>query len=169
MHRVTAASAGVSTPAGAASISFSHTTPSVDRFDGGGQRALARAYWEAGRANDKEVAPHHLLRALLAVEDIWVNKVLKDLDVDVPKLLARIDDAAPRRDGRSPAGLTEAAALSEVFARAASFAAERTRAFIRPEHLLLAIASSPGIAATALDSVGVTQKRIREIIERMDS
>jgi ATP-dependent Clp protease ATP-binding subunit ClpA len=170
MHRVTAASAGVSTPAGAASISFSHATPSVDRFDGGGQRALARAYWEAGRANDREIAPHHLLRGLIAIQDIWVNKILKELGVDVSILTSRIDAASPpSEEPSSPAPLTEAAALNEVIARAASFAAERTRAFIRPEHLLLAIASSPGIAATALDSVGVTQKRIREIIERMDS
>jgi hypothetical protein len=33
---------------------------------------------------------------------------------------------------------------------------------------LLAVAGSPGIAATALNSVGATPNRIREIIERMD-
>jgi ATP-dependent Clp protease ATP-binding subunit ClpA len=168
MDMAAAASAGTSTPAGAASIAFSRATPSVDRLDGGGQRALARAYWEAGRANDKEVGPHHLLHGLLASQEVWVNKILTELGVDLSNLIARIDAAAPRSEGPRPASLTEATTLSEVFARAASFAAERNRAFIRPEHLLLAIASSPGIAATALSSVGATPKQIREILERMD-
>jgi ATP-dependent Clp protease ATP-binding subunit ClpA len=168
MDMAAAASEGVSIPPGARYIASSHATPSVDRRVGGGQRGLARAYWEAGRANDQEVGPHHLLHGLLASQEVWINKILTELGVDLPSLIARIDAAAPRSEGPRPASLTEAAALSEVFARAASFAAERNRALIRPEHLLLAVAGSPGIAATALNSVGATPNRIREIIERMD-
>jgi ATP-dependent Clp protease ATP-binding subunit ClpA len=163
-----AASAGVSTPPGAAFIARSHPTPSVDRVDASGQRAIARAYWEAGRANEREVGPHHLLRGLLAGEEVWVNKILKELGVDLANLAARIDAAAPPREGPRPASVTEGQALSAVFARAATFAAERNRAFIRSEHLLFAIACAPGIAATALNSVGATPKRILEILERMD-
>ena len=163
-----AASAGVGTPAGAVHMARSHPTASVDRFDGSSQRALARAYWEAGRANDKEVAPHHLLRGLLAGEDLWVQKVLTQLGVDLSSLVATIDTAAPRSDGPRPASLVEAPTLSEIFARAGLFAAERNRASIRSEHLLLAISSTAGIAATALNSVGATPKRILEILERMD-
>jgi len=163
-----AASAGVGTPAGAVHMTRSHPTASVDRFDGSSQRALARAYWEAGRANDKEVAPHHLLRGLLAGEDLWVQKILVELGVDLSSLVARIDTAAPRSEGPTPAGLVEAPTLSEIFARAGLFAAERNRASIRSEHLLLAISSTAGIAGTALNSVGATPKRILEILERMD-
>jgi len=163
-----AASAGVGTPAGAVHMARSHPTASVDRFDGSSQRALARAYWEAGRANDKEVAPHHLLRGLLAGEDLWVHMILTQLGVDLSSLVATIDTAAPRSDGPRPASLVEAPTLSEIFARAGLFAAERNRASIRSEHLLLAISSTAGIAATALNSVGATPKRILEILERMD-
>jgi len=163
-----AGSAGVSAPPGAAFIARSHPTPPVDRVDASGQRALARAYWEAGRANEREVAPHHLLRGLLAGEEIWINQILKELGVDLTNLLARIDAAAPPREGPRPANLTEAPALHEVFARAAAVAAERNRAFIRSEHLLFAIASTAGIAATALNSVGATAPRIRETLERMN-
>src|SRR5437870_1264734 len=122
-----AASAGVGTPAGAVHMARSHPTASVDRFDGSSQRALARAYWEAGRANDKEVAPHHLLRGLLAGEDLWVQKILTQLGVDLSSLVATIDTAAPRSDGPEPASLVEAPTLSEIFARAGLFAAERNR------------------------------------------
>ncbi len=163
-----AASAGVGTPAGAVHMARSHPTASVDRFDGSSQRALARAYWEAGRANDNEVAPHHLLRGLLAGEDLWVHMILTQLGVDLSSLVARIDAAAPRSEGPTPASLVEAPTLSEIFARAGLFAAERNRASIRSEHLLLAISSTAGIAGTALNSAGATPKRILEILERMD-
>jgi len=156
-----AASAGVGTPAGAVHMARSHPTASVDRFDGSSQRALARAYWEAGRANDNEVAPHHLLRGLLAGEDLWVHMILTQLGVDLSSLVARIE-------GPTPASLVEAPTLSEIFARAGLFAAERNRASIRSEHLLLAISSTAGIAGTALNSAGATPKRILEILERMD-
>jgi ATP-dependent Clp protease ATP-binding subunit ClpA len=162
------ASAGIATPAGARVIASSHQITAVDRLDAAGQRAVARAYWEAGRANEKEIAPHHLLLGLVANDEVWTQKILTDLGVKPTDLVARIEGAAPRRDGPRPPVLMEAAALGEVFARAASFAAERNRAFIRPEHLLLAIASSAGIAAAALEAVGATGQRIRETLERMD-
>jgi ATP-dependent Clp protease ATP-binding subunit ClpA len=162
-----AASAGIGHAGGARLMASSHPVASVDRLDASGQRALARAYWEAGRANETEVAPHHLLRGLLASEQAWIQIALTQLGVDSPALLARLDAAAPPAKASSGDGLREAPALGEVFARAASLAAERNRAFIRPEHLLLAIAGSPGIAAAALESMGATQQRIREILERM--
>src|SRR5207245_9936441 len=85
-----AASAGVGTPGGAVHMARSHPPASVDRFDGSSQRALARAYWEAGRANDKEVAPNHLLRALLAGEDLWVHQLLTQLGCGLSSPVARI-------------------------------------------------------------------------------
>jgi ATP-dependent Clp protease ATP-binding subunit ClpA len=160
--------AGIATPAGASRITFSHPTPSVDRLDAAGQRALARAYWEAGRANEKEVGPHHLLLGLIANDEVWTLKVFAELGVKPSDLIARIETAMPPRKGPRPGALMEAAALSEVFARAASIAAEGDSAFIRPEHLLLAIASSAAAAATALESVGANPKSIRETLERMD-
>src|SRR5437879_1908797 len=56
--------AGIATPAGAAVIASSYPTAPLDRLDGAGKRALARAYWEAGRANEKDSPPHHLLTGL---------------------------------------------------------------------------------------------------------
>ena len=158
--------AGVATPRGAVTFSSHHPTESVDRFDGASRRALARAYWEAGRANEREVAPHHLLLALVSDQDVWIRLMLKTLAVDPVDLASRIDAAAPRREGPRPANLLESPELSLVFAQAASYAAERNAAMIRSGHLLLAIASATNIAATALTSVGVTSAGIREILDR---
>ncbi|TMF75837.1 MAG: hypothetical protein E6I18_10865 [Chloroflexi bacterium] len=163
----TAAAAGVAPTTGARVIGSSHTITSVDRLDAAGQRALARAYWEAGRANDKEVAPHHLLLGLVTSGEAWTQSVLAQLGVDLAELVTRIDAAAPRREGPRPSGLDEHMGLNDVFARAASLASARNRALIRSGHLLLAIASVDGVGATVLKSVGATPERIREILDRM--
>src|SRR5213593_2614713 len=52
-------------------VATSHPAMPLDRLDGASKRALARAYWEAGRANEEEVMPHHLLLALVANEEVW--------------------------------------------------------------------------------------------------
>ena len=160
--------AGIATPPGARVIASSHLVFAADRLDAAGQRALARAYWEAGRANEVEVAPHHLLLGLIANDDVWIQKAFAELGVKPSDLIGRIEAAAPRREGPRPSLLLESQSLAEVLARAASIAAERSRACIRPEHLLLAIASSSGVGAAALETAGATTERIRETLERMD-
>jgi ATP-dependent Clp protease ATP-binding subunit ClpC len=144
-----------------------HQTPPSDGLDGGARRARRRAYWEAGRANAEEVMPHHLLLALVSDQEVSNRRVLGDAGVDVADLVARIDAAAPARPGARPPGLIEGQALFDVITRAASLAAERNRALIRSEHLLLAIAAGDGVGATVLTAVGATPQRLREIIDRM--
>jgi len=161
------ASAGIGPSAGAG-IGSSHPVPFVDRLETSGRRALARAYWEAGRANDKEVAPHHLLLGLVTSGDVWTHRLLAELGVDLADLVMRIDAAAPRNEGPRPARLDEQAALTEVFARAASFASERNSALIRSGHLLLAIAASDSVGGNVLKAVGATPGCIREILDRMN-
>ena len=161
------ASAGISPSAGAG-IGSSHPVPFVDRLETSGRRALARAYWEAGRANDKEVAPHHLLLGLVTSDDVWTHRLLTELGVDLADLVTRIDAAVPRNEGPRPARLDEQAALTEVFARAASFASERNSALIRSGHLLLAIAAADSAGGNVLKAVGATPGCIREILDRMN-
>jgi len=161
------ASAGIGLSAGAG-IGSSHPVPFVDRLETSGRRALARAYWEAGRANDKEVAPHHLLLGLVTSGDVWTHRLLAELGVDLADLVTRIDAAVPRNEGPRPARLDEQAALTEVFARAASFASERNSALIRSGHLLLAIAAADSAGGNVLKAVGATPGCIREILDRMN-
>ena len=143
------------------------STP-LDRLDAISRRSLARAYWEAGRANEVEVMPHHLLLALVASDEVWIHRVLAQIGVDFADVVARIDLAAPFRPGPRPPTTAESRALIAVIARAASLAAERNRPLIRNEHLLLAIAADDGVGATVLASVGATPQRIREILDRMN-
>jgi ATP-dependent Clp protease ATP-binding subunit ClpA len=138
-----------------------------DRLDEGARRARARAYWEAGRANEDEVKPHHLLLALVASDEVWIRRLLTETCVDAADLVARIDAATPPRPGPRAAGPTEGQGMFDVMTRAGSFAAERDRATIRSEDLLLAIAAGGGVGATALNGMDVTPQRIREILDRM--
>jgi ATP-dependent Clp protease ATP-binding subunit ClpA len=142
-------------------------TPPHDRLDDGARRARIRAYWEAGRANEEEIKPHHLLLALVASEEVWIRRVLTEAGVDFADLVGRIDAAAPPRSGPRPPGLTEGQALFDAVSRAASIAVHRNRATIRSEHLLLAIAAGEGVGATVLNAVGATPERLREILDRM--
>jgi ATP-dependent Clp protease ATP-binding subunit ClpA len=148
-------------------VAMSSAAIPFDRLDGNSRRALARAYWEAGRTNEEEVEPHHLLLALVANEEVWIRRVLAQLGVDFADLVARIDAASPPRPGPRAPGIMEGSALVATIARAASIAAERNRALIRTEHLLLAIAAGEGMGATVLTAVGATPQRIAEILERM--
>src|SRR5206468_9516644 len=92
-------------------VATSHPAMPLDRLDGASKRALARAYWEAGRANEEEVMPHHLLLALVANEEVWIRRVLTQVSVDLTDLVARIDAASPPRTGPRPLGIFESRAL----------------------------------------------------------
>jgi ATP-dependent Clp protease ATP-binding subunit ClpA len=142
-------------------------TSPLDRLEGGARRARARAYWEAGRANDEEVKPHHLLLALVATEEVWIRRVLAEAGVDCVDLVARVDAGAQPRQGPRPPGLTQGQSLHDVMTRAASLASQRNCALIRSEHLLLAIAAGEDLGATVLNSVGASPQRLREILDRM--
>jgi ATP-dependent Clp protease ATP-binding subunit ClpA len=138
-----------------------------DRLEGQSQRAWRRAYWEAGRLNDEEVTPVHLLLALIEKESILVRQILIPLGVDLDKLAAALIAAAPARQGEPPPGLQESVALGETLARAWSFAVSRHSARVRVEHLLLAVGGDAGSAGKTLADQGATAERIRAVIDGM--
>ena len=139
-----------------------------DRLDTAASRTLARAYWEAGRSNSQHIGPEHLLLALIADDSAWMRRLWGELAADLEDLAARIAAAAPSREGAKPAKLITAPDLSDAIDRASSFAAERASALIRPEHLLLGIASpsAHGVAADALAAAGVTPERVRAVVDK---
>ena len=117
--------------------------------------------------------------AMLASQSTWARhaelsaehaqaQALTQAGVDSGDLVSRVDEAAPVRPGPRPPATAESQALTTVLARAAALAAERNRASIRNEHLLLAIAAEDGVGATVLTAVGATPQRIREILDGMN-
>src|SRR2546428_2219250 len=139
-----------------------------DRLDTDAGRILARAYWEAGRGNSHHIGPEHLLLALFADDSAWMRRIWSELGVDVASIVARISAAAPSHEGVKPDRLISDAEFSDAVDRAASFAAQRGSALIRPEHLLLGIfGGANGIAVDALAAAGVTPERVRDLVGKL--
>ena len=139
----------------------------IDRLDGDANRALARAFWEAGRANQDEIRTEHLLLALVRSDSAWLRRAWTDLAIDLEALATKLAAAAPPREGPPPASLSLGTELGALIGRALTRAAERNSALARPEHLLLAIVDEPeSAAAKLLASLGATRERVREIVDR---
>src|SRR5439155_1129760 len=65
----------------------------IDRLDGDANRALARAFWEAGRANQDEIRTEHLLLALVRSDSAWLRRAWTDL---AKRVLALAQEEAVR-------------------------------------------------------------------------
>src|SRR2546430_157452 len=78
----------------------------IDRLDGDANRALARAFWEAGRANQDEIRTEHLLLALVRSDSAWLRRAWTDLAIDLEALATKLAAAAPPREGPPPASLS---------------------------------------------------------------
>src|SRR2546425_117326 len=158
----------------------STTSPSEITLSPRTKKVIELGIDEARKHGHSHVGTEHLLLGLVREGQSVGAGVFESLGVSLEQIRHRvievlgkqgtdmtIDAAAPRREGPRPSGLDEHAALSDVFARAASLASARNSALIRSGHLLLAIASVEGVGATVLKSVGATPERIREILDRM--
>jgi len=138
----------------------------IDRLDHHAGEALIRAYWHAGAAGHAEIGPAHLLLALIGSDSQWLVPLWLELAIDPLALAAKIRAAAAPQSGGEDVSPRMATALLGTINRASALAAQRNRAFIRPEHLLLALAMGQDPAATALASAGATPERLREALER---
>jgi ATP-dependent Clp protease ATP-binding subunit ClpB len=127
------------------------------------QEAVLGAQQIAERAGHAEIAPEHLLAALLAQQDGIVPAVLGKMGVDVPRAgsdAAALLDKLPRVHGGSQAGLSTRA--RKVATAAEDEAARMKDDYVSAEHLLIAIAAETGRSAAAdmLRKLGVTRDAI---------
>jgi len=160
--------AGIATPAGAAVIASSYPTAPLDRLDGAGKRALARAYWEAGRANEKDIAPHHLLLGLIANDEVWVHRFLTELGAEPVAIVSCIETAWPARQAPRLAAFRGGHTHRGIRPSVNRWPQNATaRSFGRSTFCSRSLAPR-GSRRPALDSVGATTKRIREILDRMN-
>jgi ATP-dependent Clp protease ATP-binding subunit ClpB len=139
----------------------------IDRLDHQAAEALVRAYWHAGRAGEAEVGPEHLLLALIGSDSQWLVRLWVDIGVDPAALEATLRGPTGRSESRSERAANISRELIATITRASAIAAQRNRAFIRPEHLLLAIAGGQGRAAAALVTAGATVERIHNSFDKL--
>ncbi len=120
----------------------------IDRFTIKSQEALQAAQRLAGTRRNPQVAPVHLLLALLEQEGGIVVPVLKRLGVDPEAVRARANeqlDNFPVVTGDATAVPELGGAMAEVVKRADDEARELGDEYVSTEHLLLALSGDPNI------------------------
>src|SRR6266511_3688875 len=113
-----------------------------DRFTVKSQEAVAAAQRLASERRNPEVAPAHLLLALLRQEDGIVVPVLQKLGADVAPIGARAAEAAgelPQLSGEAEPEIRPSSNLVKALQRAENEMAGLGDEYISTEHILLAL------------------------------
>ncbi len=133
----------------------------LDKFTQRSQEALEEATQLATRYQHPETDPEHLLLALLEQPDGTVAPLLRQTEVDVDKVRARLTadlESRPRQQGAAP---LPARSLEELLRQAWEEMERMQDEYCSTEHLLLALASrGGGPAAGILKSAGASRERL---------
>src|SRR5215208_1337797 len=124
----------------------------ADRFTVKSQEALAAAQRLAGARGNPEVAPPHLLLALLEQEGGIVVPVLRRAGADPERTRRRANEAADALatiTGEASATPALGSALIDLLKSADDEARGMGDEYVSTEHLLLALAADPGVDAGA--------------------
>jgi ATP-dependent Clp protease ATP-binding subunit ClpC len=133
--------------------------------------ALIKAREEAQRRHHDNVGTEHLLLGLLAEEDTLVLDVIETLGVqsiDLQQAVERMIRNGTARASVQPSDLAYTPRARVVLDQAIAAAHEFGDGYVGTQHLLLGIIrEKQGIGARALESVGLTEPRLRREIVRL--
>ncbi len=136
-----------------------------DRFTVKAQEAVAGAQRLASASANSEVAPAHLLLALLEQEEGLVVPVLQKLGADVPGIAQRAREAVaalPTLSGDAP-DVRPSSSLVKTLQRAEKEMAALGDEYISTEHFLLALTESESGVADVLPDRASLEKAIAEV------
>lgn len=136
----------------------------IDKWAVTAQEALQGALGIAGDAEAAEIAPLHLLKALLDSNERNLRSILEKVGADVEAIEAQVDDAigrAPHVSGGAQIGLGND--LIKVTNEAEKLATKLGDSYVTSEHLLTALANDKSDAGRILRDSGVTAKRVEEV------
>src|SRR5207253_2731505 len=131
-----------------------------------GQEALQAAQSHAQEKGNPQVAPEHLLWALIEQKEGVVMPILQKLGVNLQTIAKDLADAVaklPRVQGQEEIHISPALnrILEEAFKEADQFKDE----YVSTEHLLIALSSAKGEpAGRLLQSNGVTKEAILKVL-----
>ncbi|HEY1355403.1 MAG TPA: ATP-dependent chaperone ClpB [Solirubrobacterales bacterium] len=137
-----------------------------DRFTVKSQEAVAAAQQLASQRRNPEVAPAHLLTALLEQADGLVVPILQRLGGDVGAIGARADEAVaalPTVSGDERPDARPSSALISVLQAAEKEMARLGDEYISTEHMLLALADGGSGVADILPDRGSLEKATAEV------
>jgi ATP-dependent Clp protease ATP-binding subunit ClpB len=136
----------------------------ADRFTVKSQEAVASAQQLATARRNPEIAPAHLLVALLVQEDGLVAPILQKLGADPAAVGARAHEAVDALPTLSEGGEPRmSSTLAQTLRQAETEMAKLGDEYISTEHLLLALAESSSNVADLLPDRGSLEKAIAEV------
>ncbi len=140
----------------------------IDKWAVTAQEALQGALSIASDAEAAEIAPLHLLKALLDSNERNLRSILEKVGADPEAIEAQVDDAigrAPHVSGGAQIGLGND--LVKVTNEAEKLATKLGDSYVTSEHLLTALANDKSEAGRILRDAGVTAKRIEEVYNEL--
>ena len=139
----------------------------LDKWAVTAQEALQAALGIAGDAEASEVAPTHLLKALLDSNERNLRSILEKIGADPDTIAAQVDQAISKAPKVSGAQIGIGNDLLKVINEAEKLATKLGDSYVTSEHLLTALANDNTDAGRILRDAGVTAKRVEEVYNEL--
>ncbi len=140
------------------------------RFTRKTQEAFAAAQALARDAGNTEIAPEHLLRALLDQPEGIVSGVVERIGIDVGAVRRKVDEVLqqlPRVSGATVRDAQLGASTYRILESADSERQALSDEYLSTEHILLAMAEVPGGVGDLLRAFGVTRDAALEALREV--
>jgi len=139
----------------------------LDKWAVTAQEALQAALGIANDAEASEVAPTHLLKALLDSNERNLRSILEKIGADPDTIAAQVDQAISKAPKVSGAQIGIGNDLLKVINEAEKLATKLGDSYVTSEHLLTALANDNTDAGRILRDAGVTAKRVEEVYNEL--
>ena len=139
----------------------------LDKWAVTAQEALQAALGIAGDVEASEVAPTHLLKALLDSNERNLRSILEKIGADPDTIATQVDQAISKAPKVSGAQIGIGNDLLKVINEAEKFATKLGDSYVTSEHLLTALANDNTDAGRILRDSGVTAKRVEEVYNEL--
>ena len=139
----------------------------LDKWAVTAQEALQAALGIAGDVEASEVAPTHLLKALLDSNERNLRSILEKIGADPDAIATQVDQAISKAPKVSGAQIGTGNDLLKVINEAEKLATKLGDSYVTSEHLLTALANDNTDAGRILRDAGVTAKRVEEVYNEL--
>ena len=139
----------------------------LDKWAVTAQEALQAALGIAGDAEASEVAPMHLLKALLDSNERNLRSILEKIGADPDTIATQVDQAISKAPKVSGVQIGIGNDLLKVINEAEKLATKLGDSYVTSEHLLTALANDNTDAGRILRDAGVTAKRVEEVYNEL--
>lgn len=139
----------------------------LDKWAVTAQEALQAALGIAGDVEASEVAPTHLLKALLDSNERNLRSILEKIGADPEAIATQVDQVISKAPKVSGAQIGIGNDLLKVINEAEKLATKLGDSYVTSEHLLTALANDNTDAGRILRDAGVTAKRVEEVYNEL--